>query len=75
MTGVTIGQLASAASVSVETVRYYQRRGLLSEPSKPLGGHRHYPTSATRRLLFIRRAQALGFTLDEVAGLLQLEEH
>lgn len=74
MTGMTIGQLASSASVSVETIRYYQRRGLLNEPPKPLGGYRHYPPSATRRLRFIRRAQALGFMLDEVAGLLQLEE-
>jgi MerR family transcriptional regulator, mercuric resistance operon regulatory protein len=71
---LTIGQLAQAAGVNVETIRYYQRRGLLIEPTKPLGGHRRYPPDAARRLRFIKRAQTLGFTLDEVAGLLALEE-
>jgi len=71
---LTIGQLAQAAAVNVETIRYYQRRGLLTEPAKPLAGHRRYPPAATRRLRFIKRAQALGFTLEEVAGLLALEE-
>src|SRR5215472_14190861 len=71
---LTIGQLAQAAGVNLETIRYYQRRGLLIEPAKPPGGHRRYPPDAARRLRFIKRAQTLGFTLDEVAGLLTLEE-
>ena len=49
------------------------RRGLLAEPKKPLGGHRHYPRDTAKRVRFIKRTQALGFTLEEVAGLLRLE--
>jgi MerR family transcriptional regulator, mercuric resistance operon regulatory protein len=60
--------------VNVETVRYYQRRGLLDEPPKPLGGHRRYAASAVKRVRFIKRAQQLGFTLEEVKGLLLLED-
>lgn len=71
---LTIGKLADAAGVNVETIRYYQRRGLLDEPPKPLGGHRRYTTAQIKRLRFIKRAQALGFTLAEVSGLLQLDE-
>ncbi|MEX6503812.1 Hg(II)-responsive transcriptional regulator [Pseudomonas zhanjiangensis] len=71
--GLTIGQLAKAAGVTVETIRYYQRRSLLIEPSKPLGGHRRYPQEMVRRLHFIKRAQALGFTLSEVEDLLALD--
>lgn len=71
---LTIGKLAQAAGVNVETVRYYQRRGLLDEPSKPLGGHRRYADDAVRRVRFIKRAQLLGFTLEEVRGLLLLED-
>ncbi|EMM6789211.1 Hg(II)-responsive transcriptional regulator [Pseudomonas aeruginosa] len=73
-TDLTIGKLANAAGVSVETIRYYQRRGLLDEPAKPLGGHRHYPQGMVKRLSFIKRAQALGFTLTEIGGLLTLDE-
>lgn len=73
-TGLTIGKLADAAGVNVETIRYYQRRGLLDEPTKPQGGHRRYTTDQVKRLRFIKRAQALGFTLTEVGGLLQLDE-
>lgn len=62
-TELTIGKLADAAGVNVETIRYYQRRGLLDEPAKPLGGHRRYPVDMVKRLRFIKRAQALGFTL------------
>jgi MerR family transcriptional regulator, mercuric resistance operon regulatory protein len=72
--GFTIGKLANAAGVNIETIRYYQRRGLLDEPPKPLAGHRRYAPQQVRRLRFIRRAQALGFTLDEIAGLLALDE-
>lgn len=70
---LTIGKLAERAGVNVETIRYYQRRGLLDEPKKPLGGYRHYPADAAKRVHFIRRAQALGFTLQEVAALLRLD--
>lgn len=73
-TELTIGKLADAAGVNVETIRYYQRRGLLDEPAKPLGGHRRYPVDMVKRLRFIKRAQALGFTLSEVGGLLTLDE-
>ena len=71
---LTIGRLAKAAGVNVETIRYYQRRGLVDEPAKPLGGHRRYAPSAAWRVRFIKRAQQLGFTLEEVAGLLRLED-
>jgi len=71
---LTIGRLAKAAGVNVETIRYYQRRGLVDEPSKPLGGHRRYAASAAARVRFIKRAQQLGFTLEEVTGLLRLED-
>jgi len=64
-----IGRLAANAGVNVETIRYYQRRGLLSEPDKPLNGHRRYPAESVKRVRFIKRAQVLGFTLDEIAGL------
>lgn len=70
---LTIGKLAEAAGVNVETIRYYQRRGLLDEPPKPLGGHRCYAPEQARRVRFIKRAQALGFTLDEIAALLALD--
>jgi MerR family mercuric resistance operon transcriptional regulator len=73
-TELTIGQLATAAEVNVETIRYYQRLGLLNEPLKPAGGHRRYPAEQVKRLRFIKRAQALGFTLSEVAVLLKLEQ-
>jgi MerR family transcriptional regulator, mercuric resistance operon regulatory protein len=71
---LTIGGLARAASVNVETIRYYQRRGLVAEPHKPLGGHRRYTPEAVQRLRFIKRAQQLGFTLDEIRSLLLLDD-
>jgi MerR family mercuric resistance operon transcriptional regulator len=70
---LSIGKLARAAGVNVETIRYYQRRGLLAQPPKPLGGQRRYPTETARRVRFIKRAQALGFTLDEIGTLLALD--
>lgn len=73
-TELTIGKLAEEAGVNIETIRYYQRRGLLDEPAKPLGGHRRYSVEQAKRLRFIKRAQLLGFTLDEVAGLLHLDD-
>jgi MerR family transcriptional regulator, mercuric resistance operon regulatory protein len=70
---VTIGRLAALAGVNVETIRYYQRRGLLDEPRKPLGGYRHYPAEVAKRVRFIKRSQGLGFTLEETASLLRLD--
>jgi MerR family mercuric resistance operon transcriptional regulator len=70
---LTIGQIAKAVSVNVETVRYYQRRGLLYKPEKPLNGQRRYSEEDVSRLRFIRRAQELGFTLHEIENLLRLE--
>lgn len=70
---LSIGKLAEAAGVNIETIRYYQRRGLLDEPTKPISGHRRYSAQATKRVRFIKRAQALGFTLVEVGGLLTLD--
>jgi MerR family mercuric resistance operon transcriptional regulator len=71
---LTIGTLAKLSSVNVETIRYYQRRNLLHEPPKPLAGYRQYSSETIRRVRFIKRAQALGFTLDEISGLLSLDE-
>jgi MerR family mercuric resistance operon transcriptional regulator len=68
----TIARLAAAASVNVETVRYYQRRNLMPEPTRSNGGYRQYTEADAERLRFIKRAQAMGFTLAEVATLLQL---
>ena len=71
----TIGQLARAAKVGVETIRYYQRRSLLPIPtSTPTSGFRSYPKALVERIRFIKRAQELGFTLDEIVTLLQLED-
>jgi MerR family transcriptional regulator, mercuric resistance operon regulatory protein len=69
---LTIGQLAAKGGVGVETVRFYQRKGLLKEPSRQ-GGIRRYGVEDIRRLHFIKRAQAAGFTLAEIDELLQLE--
>lgn len=71
---LTIGKLATAAGVNIETIRYYQRRGLLDEPDKPLSGYRRYPAHMATRVRFIKRAQQLGFILEEVKGLLLLED-
>jgi len=72
--GLTIGQLARQADVNVETIRYYQRIGLIEEPQKPLQGYRHYPVSIIDRIHFIKRAQELGFTLNEITELLSLND-
>ena len=72
MTAMTIGSLARAAGVNVETVRYYQRRGLLAVPGRPAGSVRRYGEAEVSRLRFIRRACDTGFSLDEVAELLRL---
>jgi len=73
-TGFTIGRLAAAAGVNVETVRYYHRRGLLPLPARPLGQIRRYGADSLARIGFIRRAQRLGFTLDEIEALLELND-
>jgi len=70
----TIGTLARRAGINVETIRYYQRRGLVPEPMKPLGGVRSYAPEHVQRLRFIKRAQQLGFSLEEVGELLSLED-
>lgn len=69
---MTISRLASAADVHIETVRYYQRRGLLLLPERPSGGVRRYGADALKRLQFIRRAQTMGFSLDKIAGLMEI---
>lgn len=68
----TIARLADAADVHVETIRYYQRRGLLAAPPKALGSIRRYTETDAEQLRFIKRAQAVGFTLDEITGLLAM---
>ncbi|WP_174187510.1 MerR family transcriptional regulator [Nocardia barduliensis] len=70
MTGLRTGELAAAAGVNTQTLRYYERRGLLAEPQRSLGGHRLYPERAVTVLRVIKAAQRLGFTLDEVTELL-----
>src|SRR5215472_6307053 len=69
---MTIGGLAAAAGVHVETVRYYQRRGLVARPLRPRGGVRRYGEADAECLRFIKRAQAMGFTLTEIDSLLRL---
>lgn len=69
---MTIARLAKAVGVGVETVRYYQRRGLLNVPA-PMGAVRRYGSDELRRLNFIRRAQAAGFTLEEISELIALD--
>ena len=71
---LTIGHLARAAGVSVETVRYYQRVGLVQEPQKPQAGYRVYSPETVDRIKFIKRAQPLGFSLQEIAELIELGE-
>lgn len=75
MAGITIGKLAAAGGVGVETIRYYQRRGLLPEPARaePYGGVRRYDAADVQRLRFIRAAQGAGFTLDQIGELLALD--
>jgi MerR family mercuric resistance operon transcriptional regulator len=70
---LTIGNLAKHAEVTIETIRYYQKIGLLVEPEKPCSGYRHYPPNAIARVRFIKRAQQAGFTLKEIADLLSLD--
>lgn len=71
---LTIGAFARAADVNVETIRFYQRKGLLAEPDKPHGGIRRYGEREVARVRFVKSAQRLGFSLDEIAELLALED-
>src|SRR3989442_12032960 len=73
MIRLTIGRLARTAGVHVETVRYYQRRGLIAVPPRPTGSVRHYPQTAVGQLRFIKRAQDIGFSLAEIKQLLRLQ--
>ena len=80
MTGPVVGalrsgELANAAGVNLQTLRYYERRGLLAEPRRSPGGHRLYPPDSLTLLRVIKTAQRLGFTLDEVADLVDLGRH
>ena len=68
----TIGELARAAGVGIETIRFYERQQLLQRPAKPSRGYRRYPSGTLRRIEFIRRAKAVGFALEEIRELLEL---
>ena len=74
-TGLRSGQVAAAAGVGIETLRYYERRGLLAEPDRSPGGHRLYGEDSVTTLRVIKAAQRLGFTLEEVAELLEVGRH
>jgi len=71
----TIGQLAQHAGIGIETVRFYERRGLIEEPPRRSSGYRQYQPESLARLRFIRRAKELGFSLDEIGELLALRSH
>lgn len=71
---LTIGAFARLAGVNLETIRFYQRKGLLPEPNRPIGSIRRYGPADVDRVKFVKSAQRLGFNLDEVAQLLQLED-
>ena len=74
MATLTIGRLANAAKVGIDTVRFYERAGLLRKPQRTAAGYRLYAESDVARLCFIRRAKALGFSLEEVGELLRLND-
>ncbi len=74
MTSMTIGRVAKLAGVGVETIRFYERQGLIQEPPRRASGYRQYPTDTVDRLRFIRRAKELGFTLKEIKELLSLRD-
>lgn len=69
---LTIGKVARAVGIGIETVRFYERQGLIEDPPRTASGYRLYPPETIERLLFIRRAKELGFTLQEISGLLDL---
>ena len=69
--GLRTGEVAERAGVNIQTLRYYERRGLLAEPHRSIGGHRLYPSDTVALINVIKAAQRLGFTLDEVGELLE----
>ncbi|MDO8678613.1 MAG: Hg(II)-responsive transcriptional regulator [Acidobacteriota bacterium] len=71
---MTVGAFAAEAGVNVETIRFYQRKGLLPSPARPYGRIRRYGPSHVARVRFVKSAQRLGFSLEEVAGLLRLDD-
>ncbi|MGH8772262.1 MAG: MerR family transcriptional regulator [Burkholderiales bacterium] len=73
MKTLTIGKLARSAGTRVETIRYYERKGLLDQPSRTASGYRQYSLDAAARLRFIRQAQVLGFSLKEIGELLSMK--
>lgn len=75
MSGLRAGQVAGLVGINVETLRYYERRGIIAEPDRSLGGHRMYTEESVTTLRVIKAAQNLGFTLDEVADLLEAGRH
>ncbi len=72
MNSLKTGELAKQAGVNVETLRFYEREGLLAEPPRRASGYREYPPATVQRIRFIQRAKELGFTLREIKGLLEL---
>lgn len=74
MSTLTIGKVAKQAEVPIDTIRFYEREGLIPRPARRPSGYRDYPAETVKRLRFIRRAKDLGFTLGEIAELLQLTE-
>ena len=74
MNAITIGRLAKTAGINVETIRYYQRIHLISQPDKPHTGYRVYPEQTLDRIRFIKRAQRLGFSLNEIRQLLDMTD-
>ncbi|PHR59190.1 MAG: MerR family transcriptional regulator [Robiginitomaculum sp.] len=71
----SIGEIARATGTSVQTIRYYEKRGLLCEPIRNEGGHRRYASADLQRLAFVRHARSLGFSLPQIADLLELADH
>ena len=72
MSGLTIGKLAKHTGFGIETIRFYERRGLIEDPARRPSGYRDYPPSVVKRLQFIQRAKELGFSLSEIGDLLSL---
>ena len=73
MIPMTIGQVAKETGVRVETIRFYEKEGLINEPERSPSGYRQYPAEIVQRVLFIQRAKAIGFTLKEVNDLLSIQ--
>ena len=70
----TISKVAKELGINIESIRFYERRGLIQQPPKPEQGYRHYPEETVNRIRFIKRSQELGFTLDEIVHLVQLND-